>query len=171
MPKGQVQYFMAEAFPGQIASYQDYTVRKSVQDECFNASNQTIGFGLGLVSTGTEDGGLGLPTAAGQTIVGFSFIQAYANRIPFSNEVGIPANRPMSYLSKGIIYVTVDSAINRGGDVYVVMTGANAGRITATAGGNTLLSANKAHYRVLDNAAAQGDLVRLELDLPTTLLV
>jgi len=173
----QRQYSMAAGFPGQLASYQDYTASKSTLDECINAAIGYLPFGNFVVGVPGVVGGLNVPTALGQVVVGLIPIQH--NQTGVNGESGIPPMRPMSYAYKGVYFVTTETPINRGDDVYIrKVDSATPGAYDQRGlirndddGGNAeLLSANKDHYRVLDSVVA-GEVTRIELDLPSTLLV
>jgi hypothetical protein len=180
MPIGRRQYEPALAFPGQRASYQDYTHGHNTQDECVNYGTTYLPYGRfvtkdlspAAVATGLP-GLLTLPSAATNVVVGFAPIQGLWENQHYGNG-GIPPKQPMFYAYKGIYWVETITAIQRGDLVAIAAdpaTPANQGKI----GNQTTLTGVKINlttgqYRVLDTALA-GGLVRIELDLPSTLLV
>ena len=179
MPIGRRQYEPALGFPGQRASYQDYTHGHNTQDECINNMATRIPFGRfvtkdaspAAIATGLP-GLLALPTsAAASPVIGLAPHQGWWEA-DCAGVGGIPAKQAMFYAYKGIYFVETVSAVTRTGTGIFVYNNpaipANLGKITTVAADGVALPAGQ--YRVLDAAAANG-LVRIELDLPSTLLV
>lgn len=173
MPISAARYSMDTAYEGQIASLQNYTHIKGIQDGIVNSQASVLPFGRFVIEKPSgEAGEIQLPSATGQTLIGVVPFQDRFEKDIDGNS-GIPAGQTAGVMVKGIVWVRAEDAMSRGADVYVRHT-ANVTPGTFEAIGRIRSDADTANadavtnVKLLDNVVA-GGLARLELDLPTTL--
>lgn len=173
MPISASQYSMDAAFEGQIASLQNYTHVKGIQDGIVNSQSTLLPFGRFVIEKPAgEPGEIQLPDATGQTIIGAVPLQDRFEKDTEGNS-GIPTGQTAGVMVKGIIWLRAEVAMSRGDSVFVRHT-ANGTPGTYDAIGRIRNDADTANADALDNVklldnVVAGGLARLELDLPTTL--
>ena len=169
MPVSAGAYFMERGYEGQIASLQRHTFTKGTLEEMVNSTDSIIPFGRFVVEkTNGLPGELELPSASGQTLLGIATISDRFER-SVDGTSGYPAKQSMAYLYKGVVWMLAETAMIRGGAVFVRHTASSTpglhdaiGRIRNDADGNN--ADPLANVKVLENAIA-GELVKLELDI------
>jgi hypothetical protein len=165
-------YFQDKGYEGQVASIQNYHYIRGTLEGITNGSTSYLPWGRFIVAKpGGEAGEIVLPSATGQKILG---VTPFSNRfMRLSKDVtGYPPKQSAVYVAKGVLFLRAETAMTKGGDVYVRHT-ANTVPLLHEAIGRPRNNADSAkadklnNVRVLDNVAA-GEIFRLELDLPVT---
>ncbi|MGK7892355.1 MAG: hypothetical protein AB4372_01560 [Xenococcus sp. (in: cyanobacteria)] len=159
------------AYPGQVLSGQHRTFTKGTYEGITNGESGYLPFGRFIVDkTGGEVGEIALPSATGQALRGVS-VFADSEEKASDGTSGFPPKRPATFLFGGIIAVKAETAMVRGGAIYVRHTDAGSpgtfdacGRVRndADSGNADLLPTTEG--KVLFDCAA-GDICRIELDI------
>jgi hypothetical protein len=134
--------FSERGLEGHVSSLLPGAYFFGTSEGLFNADDAPIPFGRVIVYKGSVDGGVGLPSATGQTVAGISFYQAqFEASEQFNGDAGTPAEYSVTLAKRNLIVLMMpETNITKGATLYF--------RHTA----NTTPGANEALGRIRANA-------------------
>lgn len=116
-----------------------------------NATGVDMPIGI-AVARGTTDGSAIVPTATTNDLIGVVLVANY-EKAPGQSAV-IPAGRTLSYITQGEIYVNAVTTVTPADSVFVIVTGADAGKFTKTSSGSTIALPGARWLKTTDEAGA-----------------
>lgn len=132
MVQTSVQYQQAKGFEGMQASGALSNVRSSVE-ELINGTGTYLPFGRAVVAGAIDKAALELPSGTGDTFKGITLLNEQWGTERFdvdsAGNGGYPAGVPVGIMTKGDIWVYVESAVAVGDSAFFRHTSANANEV------------------------------------------
>lgn len=116
-----------------------------------NASGIDLPIGI-AVARGLEDGTAVLPASATDDLIGLVLVDRYEKKP--GEEAKIPAGRAFTYVTYGEMYVNSVTTVTPSDSVYVIVTGADAGKFTVTSAANTVKLSHARWLKTTDEPGA-----------------